>query len=143
MLANKTEQVKDAYRARTLHYINYLKVPSKIHERQLGASGVVGVLEFRPDGDASFFRYVTNGMSEVWQTRPDKGIVFTELIFYTATAAKWAIDFLARLAQRTGKSKATVSRVFAGKIERSPEVKEAIEQELIRMEEEETHVVGR
>lgn len=39
-------------------------------------------------------------------------------------------DFLANVARRSGKSKATVSRVFAGLIRRSPDVKQAVEEEL-------------
>lgn len=42
-------------------------------------------------------------------------------------------EFLSSVARRSGKSKATVSRVFAGLIRRSPEVKQAIEQELSDM----------
>lgn len=38
--------------------------------------------------------------------------------------------FLNRICEITGKTKATVSRVFNGKISRSPEVKAAIESEL-------------
>jgi len=45
-------------------------------------------------------------------------------------------EFLASVARRSGKSKATVSRVFAGLIRRSPDVKQAIEQELSAMTEE-------
>lgn len=42
-------------------------------------------------------------------------------------------EFLANIARRSGKTKATVSRVFAGLIRRSPEVKQAIEDELSQM----------
>lgn len=39
-------------------------------------------------------------------------------------------EFLAAVSRRSGRTKATASRVFAGLIRRSPEVKEAIEIEL-------------
>lgn len=42
-------------------------------------------------------------------------------------------DFLNRICERTGKTKATVSRVFNGKIARSPDVKAAINEELERI----------
>lgn len=44
--------------------------------------------------------------------------------------------FLERIAKKTGKTKATASRVFNGLIRRSPEVKQAIEEELNAIEQE-------
>jgi hypothetical protein len=98
MLNQKPDTVKAAYKARTQHYLSYLRVPQHIHEMLASSDTVLGVLEFAGTAHRPFWTYVTSGMSEREQSSKAGKSVFTELLFYSALKSPWAVELLRKLA---------------------------------------------
>jgi hypothetical protein len=83
----------DRYQARTGHFILFWGVPNEVHRRNPIGTSRLAILEFRPRGGRTSWRYATNGMSESIQPC-SQGPVRTELFASTDTRQDWAIALL-------------------------------------------------